>query len=171
MDAQEFISALLDYLQVSGFCLGRDDPILAFMRYWMRPSFIPPPGHYLPRARSELLGMQKMTWRRDKRYFCKIISYKRLFLDLVEIRGIALILPLPALLGEERGLLQLLEGPLDVGAGETQVPPNGLDGWPALARLVGPVPESQVDQLGPGGQVLLVNGTVQSNLPQNVLRN
>lgn len=57
MDAQEFISALLDYLQVSGFCLGRDDPILAFMRYWMRPSFIPPPGHYLPRARSELLGM------------------------------------------------------------------------------------------------------------------
>lgn len=82
-----------------------------------------------------------------------------------------MVFPLPALLHKETALFQLLEGPLDGGAGETQVPPNGLDGWPALARLVGPVPEAQVDQLGPGGQVLLVNGTVQSNLPQNVLRN
>ena len=89
----------------------------------------------------------------------------------IEIGGASAVLPPSALFSQQTRLTQIVQGPLDGGAGEAQVPPNGLDGWPALARLVGPVPEAQVDQLGPGGQVLLVNGTVQSNLPQNVLRN
>ena len=78
-------------------------------------------------------------------------------LDLVKIRGVSLVLPFSALFHKKTAPLQLLERPLYSGAGEAQVPSNGLDGGPALAVLVGSVLEVHVDQLGPGGHVLLID--------------
>ena len=70
-----------------------------------------------------------------------------------------MVLPFPALSGEQPVTLQLFKCPLDSRAGESQVLPNGPDSGPALALLIGPVLEVHVDQLGPGGQVLLIDAS------------
>lgn len=73
-------------------------------------------------------------------------------MDVVTVRRAAPILPVPGLLGDPLGLLQLPQGALNSGAGKIKLPPHGADGRPAIALLVGPALEVHIDCHRPVGQ-------------------
>ena len=95
-----------------------------------------------------------LPWRKIQRVVCTTFWYKPLSLLFygIEIGGAAPIRPVPGILLEIAVLLQIMQCPLDRGAGQLHVRGNGLDARPALSLGIGAIPQVHIDRLRSGGK-------------------
>ena len=91
-----------------------------------------------------------LPWRKIQRVVCTTFWYKPLSLLFygIEIGGAAPIRPVPGILLEIAVLLQIMQCPLDRGAGQLHVRGNGLDARPALSLGIGAIPQVHIDKIG-----------------------
>lgn len=75
----------------------------------------------------------------------------------VQIRCQTPILPPAMLLGNQPRPAQVVQGPLDRGAGQTHFSGNRPDSWPALAFAVGVILQVHIDRSGPVAQLGPIN--------------
>src|SRR5699024_282375 len=90
-----------------------------------------------------------------QRVVCTTFWYKPLSLLFhgIEIGGAAPIRPVPGSLFQIAALLQIVQRPLDRGAGQLHVRGNGLNARPALSLGIGAIPQVHIDRLRSGGKL------------------